>query len=442
MSTAPEREAEEQLYWERKHREDEATQASFYQSEQFRGERELSNKDLEHQEKWFQLAHPEQTKPLTQRKHALLEASASPPPPPPPTHIPWKQQASMSTPDDAQNLWDLAVKRFPNAPSNPSGIMAAIESAMQREKDLRPEAKEKPCTHVEDLRQILKAPDTETWAELLTRVEKYAAQLILLPAPPRFDGSIPKFPAWKEEVKRFIAAEHTSFRSAASAAAWTLSLLEGTAADLTARWNVEDLVSEDPSPRQVVQTILSDLGKTFVDPQAKSKATLELKQLRQGTTPFQEFLVQFESLASIANIEGQEKVRDLIASINSDLRMVMRTYVACLATPMNLEELDFDEFTSRALRLEPTVPKTTSSTPTTKGRNVRANTAPVAAPLERFCQKESFDTAPAVPEILRRSLKGNPKLRELLVQDQLCFRCRRPRSEHKNERFSAGDSGP
>lgn len=64
-----------------------------------------------------------------------------------------------------------------------------------------------------------------------------------------------------------------------------------------------------------------------------------------------------------------------------------------------------------------------------------AASSPVAVPLAKPCLKPRFDQEPSVPASLRGKLAEVPGLRERLRQENRCFSCRRPASDHRNGQF-------
>lgn len=359
-----------------------------------------------------------------------------------------------------RQLWEIMSSKFPNAEKTSQGIAQAIQEAL----DTKSEAPAtrtflRSCTHVTELRQTLKTPCNTEWNDLLNMVldkdnhtctqavTNTVQQFIPLAYPPRFDGTIAKFPSWRKAVERFIQAEHRSFVDAFSAAAWTLGLLEGRAAELTNDWTLEEF-AENQDPSNAVSSILSALALYFVDPLARSKATLAIRRLKQGTTPFTEFFIEFSILARLANFKDDLKKNELIASMNSDLREAVRAHAANLPESKELEELDYLVIKEKATFLEPSVLNRAKEKPmhSTEKRSPTENTpargAPIRTPFEKYCLVDDYDEIPAVPERLRYSLGDRPRLRQTLINNQICLRCRRPRSEHAHQKFSADYNDP
>lgn len=284
----------------------------------------------------------------------------------------------------------------------------------------------------------------------------------------KFDGDITKTRDWLGGIRMFVSARAPFFVSPTEGLAFIRGLLEGRAASWASSFS--DLTETFAVPGDSLATcnrFLDALAAQFPNPTAVSDALVALRRLRQGRTPFAQFIVDFESQCHIAGWNtidnGRQMAGELVASIRPELRNAINADLAALDIEGDINSLEWAPLRRRCLRRDPSLP---FSSPAPRATPAPADKTPAAAPTPGTsaappaqssdirlrncgitCSYDSPD--PAVPRELRgRIYFGRGTLRDgsaapadhvkawearhdRCVAAGVCAACRRPRSFHK-----------
>ena len=147
-----------------------------------------------------------------------------------------------------------------------------------------------------------------------------------MPKPRTFDGTKPKYPAWRIQMEQKLEIDGEAISSSEKGQIfYVLGFLDGEATSFVEYWN--DLRTISPS-QETLKNLWKELGLRFLDQQRQQKALTQWKILRQQKQPLTEFLLEYERLereSGMSRVDPQARIMNLESRLSGEILTVVMT---------------------------------------------------------------------------------------------------------------------